>query len=214
MRVLAAALIIFLVSAAPIAAAEEDLLPPPQWPGGDDVHATLAATPVGTVWLGDISVAFEETTLPALLDAAGVGRILHWWDAGASEYWLCYTLPSGQGRLWIVSHGEMGGPDHAVGSIRAQASDATVTPTAACPGLPAHFLPIVTHNGLWLGSDARRLETLYGASSESLAGWRSYCYVGKLAEDTRGIWDRVTCLDAQIRQGRIVALFLSQVTSN
>jgi hypothetical protein len=45
----------------------------------------------------------------------GEGTIQHQGDAGGSIYWLCYRRA--QHRLWVVSGGEIGGPDHLVTEI-------------------------------------------------------------------------------------------------
>ena len=65
--------------------------------------------------LGAFAGRFEETRLGAVREAVGKGTIQHQGDAGASIYWLCYRRA--QHRLWVVSHGEMGGPDHLVTEI-------------------------------------------------------------------------------------------------
>ena len=65
--------------------------------------------------LGAFAGRFEETPLGTVRDTVGEGTIQHQGDAGDSIYWLCYRRA--QHRLWVVSSGEMGGPDHRVTEI-------------------------------------------------------------------------------------------------
>ena len=65
--------------------------------------------------LGAFAGRFEKTQLGAVREAVGKGTIQHQGEAGESVYWLCYRRA--QHRLWVVSSGEIGGPDHLVTQV-------------------------------------------------------------------------------------------------
>ena len=118
---------------------------PPELPFPDVSWKALSkAKPATHLKMGALEVRFEETTLWAISGTAGLGTMHHQGDAGKSIYWLCYTMQGGAQtqRIWIVAHGEMGGPDHAVTMVTAQELTPTVRPTIDCPALPSTLQPL------------------------------------------------------------------------
>ena len=72
--------------------------------------------------MGDFYAEFERTTLDEIRQAVGAGEIAHQGDAGDGMYWLCYTNFDSKHseRIWVTSHGEMGGPDHMIDGVHAE----------------------------------------------------------------------------------------------
>src|ERR1700733_13105696 len=77
--------------------------------------------------LGAFAGRFEETPLGAVRKAVGDGTIQHQGDAGGSIYWLCYRRA--QHRIWVVSGGEIGGPDHRVTEIVEELTEKDTEPS-------------------------------------------------------------------------------------
>ena len=72
--------------------------------------------------LGDLVIVFDETTLAEAQKQIKLGRIDNRGDASESSFWLCYSI-SGSGsqeQIWLVSDGEMGGPDHVIHGVAAR----------------------------------------------------------------------------------------------
>lgn len=191
--------------------------PPPRLPFESISWKPLStAKPATHLKMGALEVRFEKTTLSAISSAAGIGRIFHQGDAGKSIYWLCHTA-RGQAqveRLWIVSHGEMGGPEHAVTSVTGEQLQSTAHPTDDCPTLPSTLQPLSLAQDVWLGAtDSAALKVL-GRSSYRKGPWRSFNYEGKVpgACQPDG-FDLMNWLVFKILQGRIVLISAGQVTS-
>jgi hypothetical protein len=91
--------------------------------------------------LGAFAGRFEETPLAAVREAVGEGIIQHQGDAGGSIYWLCYGRA--QHRLWVVSSGEMGGPDHRVTEIVQELTEKDTDTSTDCAIIPEKFSPLV-----------------------------------------------------------------------
>ena len=91
--------------------------------------------------LGAFAGRFEETPLGAVREAVGEGTIQHQGDAGGSIYWLCYRRA--QHRLWVVSSGEMGGPDHLVTEIVEELTEKDTETSTDCAVIPKKFAPLV-----------------------------------------------------------------------
>src|SRR6188472_1803930 len=89
--------------------------------------------------LGAFAGRFEETPLGAVRKAVGEGTIQHQGDAGGSIYWLCYRRA--QHRLWVVSHGEMGGRDHLVTEIVEEFTEKDTETSTDCAIIPEKFAP-------------------------------------------------------------------------
>jgi hypothetical protein len=212
-----------LTSQLPCAAAELDAVAPPKLPNIDHVRPTLKESPVSNVLLGTLAIKLESTSLDDILNAAGSGDINHMGDAGGSQYWICYTLPFNDEseRIWFSS-GELGGPDNKIDSFYA-VIDEKVKSSTSCPELPARLRPASLSNGVGLGAASDMLDRRLGKPSAKIGGWRFYSYTGP----TSGLWiDPVTgksrkkefeelgILGVRIRDGKIVGLFESQITSD
>ena len=87
--------------------------------------------------LGAFRIQFEKTTLREVQQAASSGSIAQQGDAAGHILWICYTAVHGgaKERIWIISHGEMGGPDHAVTEIADGAWNEPEANTGCAPGL-------------------------------------------------------------------------------
>lgn len=84
-----------------------------------DVTPTLSKPIFSNVKIGDFTIDPEFTTLKEVLGQLG-GTIEHKGDAGESVYWLCYTQKESADKsstLWVMSDGEMGGPEHEITAI-------------------------------------------------------------------------------------------------
>lgn len=177
----------------------------PRW------NATQKALPVLGLVMGSLRITFEETTLDQVRNAAGAGAIAHQGDAGESIYWLCFTNESRGERIWIVAHGEMGGPEHAIGQVSAEPSVGAQA-TKECPALPKGMQPFALDNGLWLGAPESKVAEL-GVPSNSAGAWRSFEYQGKVPGDCEGGFDLMNWLRIKTDKGRIISLHAGQVTS-
>lgn len=165
--------------------------------------------------MGSFHALFERTTLADVQQAAAAGLIAHQGDAGDSLYWVCFTNLHARPaeRIWMVSHGGMGGADHSITQVSAQTlADGTVTPD--CPALPAKLIPVSLDNGLWLsGSEAVVFKQLR-APSYRHDSWQTYYFQGKLPGDCEGGgFDVGNWLWLRIEHGRVTALHAGQVTS-
>jgi hypothetical protein len=128
--------------------------PPPHAPfDAITWDATLKAEPSLGMRLGSFYLRLEKTTLDEVRRATSVGDIAHQGDAGESVYWLCYTNedPRPAERIWIMAHGEMGGPEHFLTNISAQVLP-NAKATTDCPALPPNLKPLSLDHGIWLQS--------------------------------------------------------------
>jgi hypothetical protein len=152
--------------------------PPPAEPDDEDWEAPLPHKPSTGLMLGQYKVRFEETRLRDVMLRAG-GYIQQQGDAGENIYWLCYTIADDKlpQRLWIIAHGEMGGPDHDITDVMGLVT--ADKPTSDCPSLPEKLQPVRLSSGIWLGapatSPAARLKKEPGRNGE----WRGYFYLGE-----------------------------------
>jgi hypothetical protein len=131
----------------------EAAVPPPKVELSNEAAwaASMQGPPSAGLTLGAFTVQLEKTTLAQVMDMTAVGTIANQGDAGESTYWLCYTLPEANERVWITSGGEMGGPEHKITHIIAQKLK-SAQPSADCPSLPTRLRPVSLSNHLWLGS--------------------------------------------------------------
>jgi hypothetical protein len=129
--------------------------------------------------LGAFAGRFEETRLGAIREAVGDGSIQHQGDAGGSIYWLCYRRA--QHRLWMVSGGEIGGPDHLVTEIVEELTEKDTGASADCAIIPEKFAPVVFDGKLHLGMSRQQVITALGPPSKSDATQIVYSHAGKLA---------------------------------
>jgi hypothetical protein len=208
-----------ILAALSCAAAESPLSPsnlPPETPFGDELPSESRPNPPSDgIALGSYTVAFEKTSLADVIKATGAGLIRHAGDAGGSQYWLCYTVPSkSPSTLWVISHGEMGGPDHFVTSLAWMAKTDGASP-AECPSLASQVLPISLSNGLKLGDSADVVTRILGAPQAKRNGWVSFSYVGKVEDDGRcnGGFDLGNWLIIDTTNGTIQSIHAGQVTS-
>lgn len=158
--------------------------------------------------LGALAGRFEETRLGAVRDAIGEGTIQHQGDAGASIYWLCYRRP--QHRLWVVSGGEMGGPDHLVTEIVEEITDKDAGASTDCATIPERFSPVVFDSKLHLGMSRREVITALGPPSKSEAAQIVYSHAGKLA----GGFDETAWLILGFRDDKLVSMRGGKTTTN
>lgn len=177
--------------------------------------ATSKEKPSDGIKMGSLRVQFEEITLDDIRQAASAGEISHHGDAGESIYWLCYTnLSSSRAeRIWVISHGEMGGSEHSVTGVSAQILP-NVKATKDCPALPANLKPVSLDNDLWLNSAASVVLKKLGAPSYKKEPWRVYDFEGKLPGncDAEG-FDLSNWLMVRVGKGRVTSLHAGQVTS-
>ena len=181
--------------------------------------ATLTRKPTTGLRMGSFQVRFEKTKLDDVRRAAGfVGVIEHEGDASESVYWLCYTVPGPQysARIWIIAHGEMGGPEHLVTGVHAVRRASSISPASSCPLLPRALRPVSFEGGLWLNVSVQNLTAKLGAPSAKEAGWWSYAYAGKAPGLYQGApveYDVLSLFEAKVERGKVVAIIASQVTS-
>jgi len=191
--------------------------PPPEQPFSSISWRPLSkAKPATHLKMGTLEVRFEKTTLSAISDAIGLGRMFHQGDAAESIYWLCYTIRGGARaeRLWIVAHGEMGGPEHAVTLVTAQEVQLTVQPTDDCPALPSALQPLSLAQDVWLGIPESKALQVLGRPSHRKGSWRSFDYQGKVPGNCQPDgFDLMNWLVFRTIEGRIVAISAGQVTS-
>jgi len=191
--------------------------PPPEHPFSSISWRPLSKEkPATHLKMGTLEVRFEKTTLSAISDATGLGRMFHQGDAAESIYWLCYTIRGGARaeRLWIVAHGEMGGREHAVTLVTAQEVQPTVKPTDDCPTLPSAFQPLSLAQHVWLGIPESKALQVLGRPSHRKGSWRSFDYQGKVPGSCQPDgFDLMNWLVFRTIEGRIVAISAGQVTS-
>lgn len=132
------------------------------------------------VHLGYLHILFEQTTLASVIHEAGEGKIGHVGDAGESIYWVCYTVTThARGRIWLIAHGEMGGPEHRIGLVDAK-YDERASPTSDCPALPVKLGEFSFDGNIVLGmSDSAAIDTL-GPIYKRQNSWTHYQYVGEI----------------------------------
>jgi hypothetical protein len=191
--------------------------PPPRLPFASGSWKPLStAKPATGLKMGALDVRFEKTTLNAISNKAGTGKIFHQGDAGESIYWLCYTVhvqPLVE-RLWLVSYGGMGGPEHAVTSITGQQLQPTAQPTDDCPALPSTLQPLSLGRNVWLGATDTAALKILGRSSYQKGQWWSFDYQGKVQGNCQpNGFDLINWLFFETAQGRIVLISAGQVTS-
>jgi len=158
--------------------------------------------------LGAFAGRFEETRLGAVRDAVGEGTIQHQGDAGDSIYWLCYRRA--QHRLWVVSNGEMGGPDHLVTEIIEELTEKDAGASADCAIIPDKFAPVVFDGKLHLGMSRREVIRALGPPSKSEAARMVYSHAGKLADG----FDETAWLILRFREGKLASMRGSKTTTN
>jgi hypothetical protein len=158
--------------------------------------------------LGTFAGRFEETRLDAVRKAAGDGTIQHQGDAGGSIYWLCYRRA--QHRLWVVSSGEMGGPDHRVTEIVEELTEKDAGVAADCAIIPEKFSPVVFDSKMHLVMSRQQVITALGTPSKSEAAQIVYSHAGKLADG----FDETAWLILRFREEKLVSMRGGKTTTN
>jgi hypothetical protein len=158
--------------------------------------------------LGAFAGRFEETRLDAVREAVGEGAIQHQGDAGGSIYWLCYRR--GQHRLWVVSHGEMGGPDHLVTQIVEELTEKDAAASTDCANMPEKFSPVVLDGKLHLGMSRQEVITALGPPSKAEAAQIVYFHAGKLANG----FDETAWFILGFREDKLVSMRGGKTTTN
>jgi hypothetical protein len=158
--------------------------------------------------LGAFAGRFEETPLGAVREAVGEGTIQHQGDAGGSIYWLCYRRA--QHRLWVVSSGEMGGPDHLVTEIVEELTEKDTETSTDCAIIPEKFAPLVFDGKLHLGMSRLEVVTALGPPSKSEAAQMVYSHDGKLADG----FDETAWLILRFREEKLVSMRGGKTTTN
>lgn len=203
---------LFLIAATVSSFAET---PPPTIPiDAVTRKATMKTQPSKGLMMGAFYVRLEKTTLADVRNTVGVGDISHRGDAGDSIYWVCYTnvAPARVERVWVASHGEMGGRDHRVTDISAELLP-NPSPTPDCPSLPERFKPLILDSQLWLGASENDASARFGPPSYYKTPWLSFDYQGKLKGNCDGGFDLMNHLLLRIKNGRVNYLHAGQVTS-
>ncbi len=158
--------------------------------------------------LGAFAGRFEETPLGAVREAVGEGAIQHQGDAGGSIYWLCYRRA--QHRLWVVSSGEMGGPDHLVTEIVEELTENDTETSTDCAIIPEKFAPLVFDGKLHLGMSRSQVIAALGPPSKSEAAQMVYSHEGKLADG----FDETAWLILRFREDKLVSMRGGKTTTN
>jgi hypothetical protein len=158
--------------------------------------------------LGAFAGRFEETPLGAVRKAVGEGTIQHQGDAEGSIYWLCYRRA--QHRLWVVSSGEMGGPDHRVTEIVEELTEKDTETSADCAIIAEKFAPVVFDGTLHLGMSRQEVITALGPPSKSDAAQMVYSHAGKLAHG----FDETAWLILGFREDKLVSMRGGKTTTN
>jgi len=148
--------------------------PPPRFPLDVAPTPTLKSAPSSSLTLGSLVVVLAETTLDEAVRNVGVGSIAHQGDAGESTYWVCYSVAESRQKegLWLLSSGEMGGPNHVIDAVVSALDPNTSTDT--CPELPKKFQPVTLNSGIWLGTTSARIRSKFGKPSLERDSWIHY----------------------------------------
>jgi hypothetical protein len=186
---------------------------PPSTSATITAPATLNVDPVQKIRIGSFTAEFEKTTLGEIRDVIGTGSIQHAGDAAESQYWLCYTQ-SGQ-RVWFISHGEMGGPDHQLTQVQATVISPPSQASTSCPEMPS-ILKSVSFDFGWLGTTQKSFLKALGTPSSRKNSRLIYHYAGKKSGKYHGQsveWDVVSYVEATFTGNKVTSLKASHVTS-
>jgi hypothetical protein len=162
MRAIVAGLLcLFLLTGAAQAA---DRPVPPPIPPLDALNAPAVASRFArTFAIGDLDIAFSQTSLSDLRNALGAGAVAS--IQGMS--WLCYDLPGARQRVWLSS-----------GSAAGNLETVTVTKIGAsssqCPSPPAKTQSIVVDGGIRIGMTRADLTKRLGPPSRQIDTWLIY----------------------------------------
>jgi hypothetical protein len=198
-----------------------EVAPPPRFPLDVAPSPTLKSTPSSSLLLGSIAIVFDKATLAEAMKQIKAGKIQHQGDAGESSYWLCYSIraPEGWEQLWLLSHGEMGGPEHVIQGVVAKVSS-SAPPAASCPALPDNLRPVKLNNGLWLGTRAEVVRKKLGKPSLQQKQWLHYESQRELVGDSRAkdfgtdkIYERGS-VSVSVVNGKVVEIWATKQTTD
>jgi hypothetical protein len=206
------ATLLAILSTICLSSVAESTEPPLRTDEAITVSATLTVDPAQKIQIGAITAKFEKTTLGEILNTVGAGAIEHAGDAGGSQYWLCYSLPNQ--RVWLISHGEMGGSDHALTQVQAISLN-SISKDKTCPELPRRFHSISMNFG-WLGSTKDQFLKALGQPSGKIDGRYIYYYSGKkpgVYDGEKMEWDVTGYIEVTSVNNIVSSIFASHVTS-
>lgn len=202
-------LLLLLLFAIPAANCSAQTPPPPvDEQAFERVPPTVVKRLATRFSLGAFAGRFEKTRLDAVRKAVGEGTIQHQGDAAGSIYWLCYRRA--QHRLWVVSSGEMGGPDHLVTEIVEELTEKDAGASADCAIMPEKFSPVALDGKLHLGMSRQEIITALGPPSKSEAAQIVYSHAGKLANG----FDETAWLILVFGEDKLVSMRGGKTTSN
>jgi hypothetical protein len=191
-----------------------DSTPPPSVSDTISVQPTLDRDPIQQIKIGIFIAEFEKTTLLKIRETVGIGSIAHSGDASSSQYWLCYSLP-GQ-RIWLISHGEMGGSDHQLTQVHVISINSSSEPNSGCPALPIQFQPLHFEFG-WIGTDQQSLVKALGQPSGKEGDTHIYFYFDQKSRIHRGKqvnWYVLGYVAVTFLDDKIISIYASHVTSS
>lgn len=194
---------------------DSELIWPPFIEGKIKVPPTLKTDPLTSMRIGTFEVKLEETTLGDIINEVGVGSIQLTRETGESQYYLCYSLPDQHEHIWLISHGEMGGPDHALTQVYAVSTTKPIRENVSCPQIPARFQSISMKFG-WIGTTQKKLFASLGKPSGSKDGRLMFFYEGKtpgIYEGKSVEFDVISYVEVVIDDGKISSIYASHVTS-
>ena len=185
---------------------------PPAVPEWSSEHGLSVKPPAGTgITLGELRITLEQTELKQVQQTLG-GKIDHKGDAADSLYWLCYTLPGMNQRLWLASD-EMGAGS--INHIYAVAGTQPASQSCPAPKIAVKQAPALD-NGLWLGASQKQVNSLLGKPTLRKGRWLTFLqwrkktatYQGKQVEA-----DLLNNVDLAMNNGRVAILHAHQVES-
>jgi len=209
MKVQSACLIFSVFVGITCAATSPPDIPPDKisWEADDlSWAAPVTKKPTTGLRMGRFKVTYEKTRLSDVMSVAG-GEIAAHGDGAEYILWLCYTIDNSKQRqrLWIISGGEIGGPDHEITDITAQMTKDG--PSRDCPELARELQPVSFNNGLWLGVPESRATSLFREAPASRGLWRATYYKHKLPGDCQLgnslVWQVVDGVINTINAGQI-----------
>ena len=202
-------MLLLVLSAMPADACHAQTAPPPL----DElalqrVSPTVVKRLATRFSLGPFAGRFEETRLGAVRNAVGEGTIQHQGDAGNSIYWLCYR--HAQHRLWVVSSGEIGGPDHLVTEIVEELTEKDAGASTDCAIIPDKFSPVTFDSKLRLGMSGQQVVMALGRPSKSESDRMVYFHQKRRADG----FDETAWLILRFRESKLVSMRGGKTTTN
>lgn len=216
MRIVSMVAVLAILGGSTAQADDAGLQLPPNWFGGlpSAKTQTVAHPMFETMILGKLPVVFEKSRLADVAAEVSGSRIKHRGDAGESMYWLCYRFKENGiiGQLYVIAHGEMGGPEHRVGGVVLKNK---ISDEKDCPELPSKLLPMNSGIGLGLGSRYEDFQLHLGNPGRR-DGDRAL-WMFERETHLRGspeTWTVLQSVEVEFREGKAAVLSLNQVTSD